>query len=236
MEDLVIKNGLVVTPHGTVRGGLAVRSEKILQIGADDALPKAKLEVDAEGNYILPGLVDPHVHIGRAMEEDFTSQFRTESISAVISGVTTFMGFVRFGEILKRRLPVYQKAREIGKQNSFIDFKFHAYLFTEEQLGEIPELIEEGITSVKLFLNHTEESARGAGYRAVDFGFVYKVMEILASYGPPALVQAHCEQRDIITLISNRLEAQGRSDFLAWSDIHGHLPLPCQAPEPHFPD
>lgn len=226
MEDLVIKNGLVVTPHGTVRGGLAVRSEKILQIGADDALPKAKLEVDAEGNYILPGLVDPHVHIGRAMEEDFTSQFRTESISAVISGVTTFMGFVRFGEILKRRLPVYQKAREIGKQNSFIDFKFHAYLFTEEQLGEIPELIEEGITSVKLFLNHTEESARGAGYRAVDFGFVYKVMEILASYGPPALVQAHCEQRDIITLISNRLEAQGRSDFLAWSEAR---PAICEA-------
>ncbi|MBA7646322.1 D-hydantoinase [subsurface metagenome] len=226
MEDLVIKNGLVVTPFGTVRGGLAVRNEKILQIGADDALPKAKLDVDAQGNYILPGLVDPHVHIGRAIEEDFTSQFRTESISAAISGVTTFMGFVRFGEILERRLRVYQKAKETGKQNSFIDFKFHAYLFTEEHLEEIPELIEEGITSAKLMLNYTEESAREVGYRPIDFGFVYKVMEILASYGPPVLVQAHCEQPDIITFLSNRLKAQGRTDFLAWAESR---PAICEA-------
>ena len=104
MEDLVIKNGLVVTPQGIVRGGLAVRHEKILQVGSDDSLPKAILEVNAAGNYVLPGLVDPHIHIGRAMAEDFTSQFRTESISAAISGVTTFMGFVRFGEILERRV------------------------------------------------------------------------------------------------------------------------------------
>jgi dihydroorotase (multifunctional complex type) len=218
MEDLVIKNGLVVTPVGTVTGGLAVRNEKILQIGADDALPKAKLEVDAGGNYILPGLVDPHVHIGRATQEDFISQFRTESISAAISGVTTLMGFVRFGEILERRLPVYRRGKEIGKQNSFVDFKFHAYLFTEEHLEEIPQLIEEGVTSAKLMLNYTEEGAREVGYRAIDLGFVYKAMEILASYSPPALVQAHCEQPDIITFLSNRLKAEGRTDFLAWAE------------------
>ena len=97
MEDLVIKNGLVVTPQGTIRGGLVVRSGKILQIGTDDSLPKANIEVDAKGNYVLPGLIDPHVHIGRAAEEDFTSQLRSESASAAISGVTTFIGYVRFG-------------------------------------------------------------------------------------------------------------------------------------------
>jgi len=229
MEDLVIRNGLVVTPHGIVRGSLVVRNEKILQIGGDDSLLKAKLEVDAEGNYVLPGLVDPHIHIGRAMEEDFASQFKTESISAVISGVTTFMSFVRFGEILERRLPVYRKGKEIGKQNSFIDFKFHAYLFTEEQLEEIPQLIEEGITSVKLFLNYTEEGARKVGYQAVDFGFVYKVMEILASYDPPVLIQAHCEQPDILTFLSNRLQAQGRTDFLAWAESRPAICEPIHA-------
>jgi len=218
MEDLVIKNGLVVTPQGIVRGGLAVRNEKILHIGDDDSLPEASIKVDAEGNYVLPGLVDPHVHIGRVAEEDFTSQFRTESISAAISGVTTSIGFVRFGEILERRLPVYQKGKEIGKKNSFIDFKFHAYIFTEEQLEEMPQLIEEGITSAKVFLNYTEESAKKVGYRPVNFGFLYKIMEVMASYGPPALVQAHCEQPDIMTLLSNRLETQGRNDFLAWAE------------------
>jgi len=218
MEDLVIKNGLLVTPQGIIRGGLAARQGKIMQVGADDSLPKANLEVNAEGNYVLPGLIDSHVHIGRTEEEDFTSQFRTESISAAISGVTTFVCFVRFGEILKPRLPVYRRGKEIGKQNSFIDFKFHAYFFTEEQLEEIPQLIEEGITSAKLFLNYTEESASRVGYGAVDLGFLYKIMEIVASYGPPMLVQTHCEQPDIMNLLSARLQAQGREDFLAWAE------------------
>ena len=226
MEDLVIKNGLVMTPCGIVRGGLAVRSEKIVQIGADHALPEATLAVDAKGNYVLPGLVDPHVHIGRTHEGDFTSQFKTESISAALSGVTTFMGFVRFGEILERRLPIYQKGKEVGKQNSFIDFKFHAYLFTQEQLEEIPQLIEEGITSAKLMLNYTQEGASRVGYQQVDLGFVYRVMETLASYGPPALVQAHCEEPTIISLLSDRLKAQGRTDFLAWAESR---PAICEA-------
>ena len=62
-----------------------------MQIGADVSLPKANLEVDAGGAYVLPGLIDPHVHIGTGEEEEFTSQFRTESISAAISGVTTLL-------------------------------------------------------------------------------------------------------------------------------------------------
>jgi len=46
-EDLVIKNGVVVTPQGMIYGGVAVQNEEILQIGADELLPKAKVEVDA---------------------------------------------------------------------------------------------------------------------------------------------------------------------------------------------
>ena len=174
--------------------------------------------MDAEGNYILPGIIDPHVHFGRAAEEDFTNYLKTESASAAISGVTTFMGFVRFGDILERRLPIYRKGKQIAEQNSFIDFKFHAYLFTDEQFEEIPQVLAEGITSIKFMLNYTPESAKKVGYRAVDFGFVYKVMELLAKYGPPALVEAHCEQPDIINMLSSRLESQGRNDFLAWAE------------------
>ena len=226
MEDLIIKNGLVVIPGCVVKGGLSVRGGKVQQVGADDSLPKADIEVDAQGNYILPGLVDPHIHIGRAMEEDFISQFRTESISAVLSGVTTIMGFTRYGEILERRLPYYRKGKEIGRQNSFVDFKFHAYLFTEEHIDEIPQLIEEGITSAKLMLNYTPEGAKKVGYRAIDMGLVYRIMEIMAEYGPPMLIQAHCEQPEIITFLSNQLMAQGRTDFLAWAESR---PAICEA-------
>jgi dihydroorotase (multifunctional complex type) len=216
VTDLVIRNGLVVTPSATIKGGLAVKGEKIIQIGSDEALPKGKTEIDAGGRYIIPGLVDPHVHFGRAAEQDFTDYLRTESVSAAISGVTTFMGFVRFGEILEKRLPNYHKGKEIGANNSFIDYKFHAYMFTEEQAEEIPQLLAEGITSIKFMLNYTPESAKKVGYRAVDFGFIYRVMETIVKYGRPGLVQAHCEHPDIIDLLSARFKSQGRKDFMAW--------------------
>jgi len=218
MEDLVIRNGLVVTPHGVIRGGLAVRGEKILQVGADELLPGASLEVDAGGCYVLPGLIDPHIHIGGPKEEGAIAEFRTESISAVVSGITTMMGFVGFGAPLEPRLPVYQRCKEIGKQNSFVDFKFHAYLITEAHLEEIPDLIKEGITSGKLLLGYSEEEAKRSGRHAISLGYTYKVMEILAGYGPPVLLQAHCEQPDIISVITQQLKAQGRTDFLAWTE------------------
>lgn len=218
MEDLVIKNGLVITPAGIVKGGLSVRNEKIMQVGADDILPRGKVEIDAQGNYILPGLIDPHVHFGRAAEEDFTSYMKNESISAAISGVTTFIGFVRFGEILQPRLWAYQKGKQIGEQNSLIDFRFHAYLFTEEQFQELPQVMQEGISSIKFMLNYTPESAQKVGYAAVDFGFIYRVMEFLVKQGPPALVQAHCEEPTILNMLSSRLEKQRRTDFLAWGE------------------
>jgi dihydroorotase (multifunctional complex type) len=218
MEDLVVKNGLVVTPHGVIRGGVAVREDKILRIGADGSMPKATLEVDAQGAYVLPGLIDPHVHIGQTKEEGAVSGFRTESISAVISGVTTFMVYVRFGNALERRLPIYQKCKVIGREQSFVDFKIHAYLVSDIHLEEIEGLVKEGITSAKLMLGYREEEAKRAGLRAIDLGFAFRAMEKLASFGPPVLLQVHCEQPDIIGVITERLVSQGRTDYPAWSE------------------
>jgi dihydroorotase-like cyclic amidohydrolase len=75
-------------------------------------------------------------------------------------------------------------------------------------------------------LNYTSDGAKEVGYRALDMGMVYRIMEIMAGYGPPMLVQAHCEQPDIITLLSERLVTQGRTDFLAWAESR---PAICEA-------
>jgi len=197
-----------------------------VHIGTDGPLPKAKLEVNAHGAYVLPGLIDPHVHIGAASEDSFISQFRTESISAVISGVTTIMGFVRFGDILEHRLPVYQRCKKIGSQASYVDFKFHAYFVSDKHIEEIPDLVKAGITSAKLLLGYREEEARRLGMKAIGLDFAYQAMEMLANCSSPALIQVHCEQPDIISVITKRLIAQKRADFLAWAESR---PAICEA-------
>ncbi|MGH7830424.1 MAG: amidohydrolase family protein, partial [Candidatus Binatia bacterium] len=88
--DLVIKNGRVVTPQETFKGGVAIRDGVFVAIGTDDILPQAKEEIDAKGRHILPGIIDGHVHFrepGLGYKEDFT----TGSTAAVCGGVTTVM-------------------------------------------------------------------------------------------------------------------------------------------------
>jgi predicted amidohydrolase YtcJ len=60
--DLVIQNGRVVTPGGVIAGGVAIAGETIVAVGADRELPAARRRVDARDQYVLPGLIDAHVH------------------------------------------------------------------------------------------------------------------------------------------------------------------------------
>ena len=64
MTSLVVKNALVVTPTGIVRGGVACDDGVIVQVGGDQSLPVSAEVIDAEGKWLIPGVIDPHTHIG----------------------------------------------------------------------------------------------------------------------------------------------------------------------------
>lgn len=226
MEDLVIKNGILITPQGRVHGGLTVSGGKITEVGSDGSLPKAQKEVDAQGFVVLPGVIDPHVHLGQDKEEKFRDQCRTESITAVLGGITTMITTARFGNALEPRLPTYRQAKEIGRNHSFIDFKFNAFMATQSHLEEIEGLMEEGVSSFKLLMAYTREEARQVGMEGIDWGFAYRLFEIVAKLGPPALAQIHCEEPEIIHLLRQRLMAQGRQDIAAWTESR---PAFCEA-------
>src|ERR1043165_9999504 len=86
--DLVIKNGWVVTPDATFKGGVAISNDLIVAIGTDDSLPQGKEEIDVKGKHIFPGLFDGHVHFrepGMTHKEDFA----TGSTAAVCGGIAT---------------------------------------------------------------------------------------------------------------------------------------------------
>src|SRR3990167_4869227 len=88
--DLVVKNGWVVTPTETFKGGVAVNGGKFVAIGTDDVLPQGKEEIDAKGKHILPGLIDGHVHF-RVPGLDYKEDFTTGSTAAVCGGITMVM-------------------------------------------------------------------------------------------------------------------------------------------------
>ena len=95
--DLTIRNAWVVTEEGVIDGGVACDDGTIVHVGADTSLPEGTREIDANGTFLLPGLVDPHVHLGRrdaGFPDQLPIDFETETRGALHGGVTTVMNFI----------------------------------------------------------------------------------------------------------------------------------------------
>jgi allantoinase len=98
MIDLVVRNGTVVTSGGRFHGGVAVEAERIVALGPDSSLPPARCVIDARGHYVLPGLIDAHVHMASEEDSSIAEGLRAnmprETEGALYGGVTTFGHFV----------------------------------------------------------------------------------------------------------------------------------------------
>jgi dihydropyrimidinase/dihydroorotase len=223
MVDLVIRNGTVVTPGGRFHGGLAVQGEHIVAVGADGSLPPARRVIDAGERYVLPGLIDAHVHM--ASEEDpsiaegLRANMPRETEGALYGGVTTFGHFVGM-----RNEPLDPNIRatiEHGNRWSHVDYFMHAIVSTETHFAEQPAVWALGVTSFKHFFNayraRPGEELSWLGGPS-DAGMVYRSLRFCAERGQPGIVIVHCEDIDLIIDLEARVKAAGRRDLGAWSD------------------
>jgi dihydroorotase-like cyclic amidohydrolase len=87
--DVLIKNGKIVTHSEEFDGAVAIKDEKIMAVTTDPAGIEAKTTIDAKGNVVMPGNIDPHVHIGLFM--DFETDMKSETGAAAAGGTTTVM-------------------------------------------------------------------------------------------------------------------------------------------------
>ncbi|RPJ20861.1 MAG: hypothetical protein EHM26_04795, partial [Desulfobacteraceae bacterium] len=86
-KALLLKGGHCIIPHqGIFPLDVKIRGTKIESLGENLSDSQA-LTVEARGNYVLPGVIDPHVHLG--IFTDFDTELVTETRSALLNGVTT---------------------------------------------------------------------------------------------------------------------------------------------------
>jgi len=146
--DLLVTNGRVVIPYnGVFETNLLIEDGKIKSIRRSIDNVQADRKVDARGNYVLPGLIDPHVHYGVFTPIEKAS--RTESRAAAIGGVTTMMRMIRINGSYK------QISRHIkaSKDNHLVDYAIHASILDQSQIREMDYLLSLGINSFKIYMN-----------------------------------------------------------------------------------
>ena len=166
--DLVVRNARVVTHDGEFRGGVAVSGERIALTGADEALPEAKRVIDAEGRVLMPGVIDPHCHLG--VNYPYNEDMRTETAAAASGGVTTILLYIR--NKAGPYIPFYKERRAIGEANAMIDFGFHFGIQREDHIDDIPNVVREtGVRSFKCYFGYEPDNPIGI-VPATD-GWVY---------------------------------------------------------------
>lgn len=210
--NLLIKNGTLVTASETFRSDVLIQDEKILHIQPDLETGSAEV-IDASGKLILPGGIDPHVHLDLPMFDTVSSDDHyTGHKAAAFGGTTTVMDFVPLDSPLPAGEGVGVRKDDGDFKYSIdlwlekaakaaIDYSFHMNLtqFNEKIAKQIPSLRDLGITTLKVFTAYN-------GRLRLDDGSIFKALKIAKANG--MLVMAHCENGDVIeTLVAEALAA-----------------------------
>lgn len=200
--DLVIRGGTVVTADDEQRADIGVREGRIAAIG--DGL-RGQDEIDASGLFVLPGGVDPHVHLSPAAPppaptwcDDFWSGTR----AAAAGGITTVgnMVFPWPGETL---LQAMERDAAAAARDAVIDVALHPVLTDPETqpIDDLTALAERGHTTLKYFMSF-------GGFTTSPERYL-EAMRVARDAGMPTLI--HCEDAALLTDAVATLVAGGQT-------------------------
>jgi dihydroorotase len=209
MADLIVKNGTVVTPTETKRADIAIRDGKFVEIAEPGQLTTTGgEEYDATGRYVIPGVIDGHVHF-REPGLEYKEDWRTGSIAAIHGGVTTVIEMPNTnpktdtveGVELKRRL---------AEEKSYVDFGIIG-LLVQDSVPALRSLADAGVVGYKCFLGETI-----GNIPAPDDGMMLDGLREIAATG--LRIGFHAENNEIMQHLIRQFKAAGRSDPQAHVD------------------
>jgi len=196
MQDILIKNGLIVTADETINADLLISGGKIKLLGESLDCPGSKV-IDATGKYVMPGGIDAHTHLNLQIGTNKVSDgFYEGSAAAAFGGTTCIVEHPSFGPDHCSLMHQVEEFKQEGNNNSVIDFGIHGVFqhVNPEILDECSTLMAEGVSSAKIYMTY--------GGRLQD-DQILSVLERAKQVG--LLTTYHAENHDIIDFLSKRL-------------------------------
>jgi dihydropyrimidinase len=189
----VIAGGRVVTPAGVVTGDVVIDGERIVAIAVVGRFDGER--IDARDCFVLPGGVDPHVHLLSDVPA---------GDQALLGGTTTALSFT-WPEDGEDPVAAFERARDVMLPDTSLDVALHAALWTPNEVTaeHVRRLGELGVCGLKLYVAYPE-----LGMMASD-RVVYDVMRWATEHR--LTVQVHCENGDLIAALTAEALAAGRT-------------------------
>lgn len=199
----IIRSGTLIGAGGTVKADLLIDGEKIAATGHALDVPDVEI-IDASGKLVMPGGVDPHTHFDLPMFDTVSSDDHyTGHKAAAFGGTTTVLDFVPLDyPSMREAIDAWHAKADL---NAAIDFGFHMNItrLDDQVQSEIPRLVDEGITTLKVFMAYNNR------LRLQD-GEILKVMRIGAEHG--MLTMLHAENGDVIEVLTAETLAAGHTE------------------------
>ena len=204
--DLLLTNGAVATAAGRLPPGTAVgvTDGTIAAVGDREALPDADRVVDLDGDLLVPGVVDCHVHT-REPGDEHKEDWETITRAAAAGGVTTLLAMPNTKPAIDRPEHL-ETALGLADAKALVDFQQYAVV-TDDNLDQIEPLAEAGVAGYKVFLGTTFGEIEPP-----DDGELVEAMEVIAGTGKR--VGFHEENDAILTHLAERARAEGRNRTL----------------------
>lgn len=199
---LLIKNGTVINADQTLKADVLCDEGKILAVGPDLQAPGGAEVIDASGQYVMPGGIDPHTHMqlpfmGTVASEDFFTGTR----AGLAGGTTMIIDFV-IPSPQQSLLEAYSTWREWASR-AVSDYSFHVAVtwWDESVREEMKVLVEqEGVNSFKHFMAYKnaimceDETLVNSFTRCLELG---------------AMPTVHAENGDLVYHLQKKMAEQG---------------------------
>ncbi|MCD8039076.1 MAG: dihydroorotase [Lachnospiraceae bacterium] len=213
--DLLLTNGNIVTADETFPGVIGVKDGKISFIGSSSLHVQLHVQadraIDLSGRYILPGVIDPHVHF---QDPGFTDRedFEHGTMAAAAGGVTTVIS-PPLDFPPTTTLEAVKVKEDAYRGNAYVDYAIHIGA-TSENIELLPQLWKQtGAAAVKMFMC----------FSVAEFPFVQdeamlQVLETVAEAGAVAII--HAENDGMLKAMEKKVRRTGKKDGVAYNMTH----------------
>jgi len=201
--SILIKNGRIITATDDYVADIFIEGEAISAIGKNLNVTADEV-IDATGKLVMPGGIDPHVHLDMPFMGTYSSDnYETGTRAALFGGTTTVIDFIlqTQGKSLQSAL---QEWKGRSDNNAVGDYSFHMAVtdFNEETKKEIQHFIEvEGITSFKTFMAYK-------GALMIDDRQMVGLMQEVKKHG--GLINVHATNGDMIDFLIAKHKSEGK--------------------------
>jgi allantoinase len=206
--DVLVKGGQIVTANDTYTADLAIIDGIVAAILPTFFNAEANEIHDATGKYILPGLVDPHIHGGHGDPDRET--LLNATMSAAAGGITTVLE-QPLSNPSTVNIEAYNDKLKAARENCVIDFGLWGGL-VPGNINDLEGLYKAGGQAFKSFM------CRCSNYPMADDGTLLKGMQKIGELG--GLVAVHAENDTLIQQLLDDFNAIGKNDIDAFLLSH----------------